>query len=133
MKRTIRLRENEFKRIIAESVRKILNEGRYYNPRTYQREEEYEITKDEKMKIISILQNNPIEEMWKPQDLGFCKVQRINAGDKDGGRCSILSKNQDGSFNTCSDSGNGQIIIEIGRKPNTPWFEDDGYTYLCWK
>ena len=36
-KQVIRLTENKLKRIIAESVNKILNENSAYNPRTHKR------------------------------------------------------------------------------------------------
>lgn len=101
-----------------------------FNNRTKERQPEYEITHDEIKKIASILENEPIEEKYKPVDFGFCKIQRIN-GNELSGRSSIL-KDENGSITSyCYE--NGAVILQIGGQSNIPWYEENGYTYMAWK
>ena len=111
-----------------------IEEGRYYNPRTYERDETKEFTHDEIMKLVEILKQNPIEERWKPYDLGFCKVQRVEANQASG-RSYLISDPHDmtNPQDMYSDGNNGEIFLQIGRLPNTHWLDDSGYTYMCWK
>ena len=111
-----------------------IEEGRYYNPRTYERDESKEFTHDDIKKLVSILKENPIEEMWKPYDLGWCKVQRVEAN-LTSGRSYLLSDphNMTAPQDMYSDGNNGIIYLKIGRMPNTNWFDESGYTYMCWK
>ena len=111
-----------------------IGESKYYNPRTYERDESKEFTHDEIRKLVSILKENPIEEMWKPYDLGWCKVQRVEAN-QTSGRSYLLSDPHDMSSpqDMYSDGNNGTIYLQIGRMPNTHWLDESGYTYMCWK
>lgn len=129
MRRTIRLSESNLHRIIKESVKKVLREGAY-NSRTYKREREREFSKEEVGQLVSMLSKNPIEQMWKPQNLGFCQIQRVESGDMPTGRHSLLSREPQVTY---CEGNNGEIFIQIGKEPNTPWFEEGGYTYMCWK
>lgn len=111
-----------------------IEEGRYYNPRTYERDESKEFTHDEIKKLVLILKENPIEEMWKPYDLGWCKVQRVEAN-QTSGRSYLMSDphNMTAPQDMYSDGNNGTIYLQIGRMPNTHWLDESGYTYMCWK
>ena len=113
-----------------------IEEGRYYNPRTYERDENKEFTHDEIMKLLEILKQNPIEERWKPYDFGFCKVQRVEANNASGTHYLLNpSKTYDPNRpdDSYCDGNNGTIYLQIGRLPNTHWLDDSGYTYMCWK
>ena len=111
-----------------------IGESKYYNPRTYQRDESKEFTHDEIKKLVSILKERPIEEMWKPYDLGWCKVQRVEAN-QSSGRSYLISDphNMTDPQDMYSDGNNGTIYLQIGRMPNTHWLDESGYTYMCWK
>ena len=111
-----------------------IGESKYYNPRTYERDESKEFTHDEIKKLVSILKENPIEEMWKPYDLGWCKVQRVEAN-QTSGRSYLMSDphNMTAPQDMYSDGNNGTIYLQIGRMPNTHWLDESGYTYMCWK
>lgn len=111
-----------------------IKEGAYYNPRTYERDESKEFTHDEIRKLVSILKERPIEEMWKPYDLGWCKVQRVEAN-QTSGRSYLMSDphNMTAPQDMYSDGNNGTIYLQIGRMPNTHWLDESGYTYMCWK
>ena len=111
-----------------------IGESRYYNPRTYERDESKEFTHDEIKKLVSILKERPIEEMWKPYDLGWCKVQRVEAN-QTSGRSYLISDphNMTDPQDMYSDGNNGTIYLQIGRMPNTHWLDESGYTYMCWK
>lgn len=111
-----------------------IGESKYYNPRTYQRDESKEFTHDEIKKLVSILKERPIEEMWKPYDLGWCKVQRVEAN-QTSGRSYLMSDphNMTAPQDMYSDGNNGTIYLQIGRMPNTHWLDESGYTYMCWK
>lgn len=134
MKQIIRLTESDLHNIVKESINRILKEGKYYNPRTYERDESKEFTNDEIKKLVSILKERPIEEMWKPYDLGWCKIQRVEAN-QTSGRSYLLSDPHDMSSpqDMYSDGNNGTIYLQIGRMPNTHWLDESGYTYMCWK
>lgn len=135
-KKLIRLTESDLHRIVKESVNKILNEGVYYNPRTYERDKTKEFSHNEIMKLVEILKQNPIEERWKPKDLGFCKVQRVESNQANG-KTYLLSPSKPYDSNKPEDlyteGHNGTIYLQIGRLPNTHWLDDSGYTYMCWK
>ena len=109
-------------------------ESKYYNPRTYERDESKEFSHDEIKTLVSILKENPIEEMWKPYDLGWCKVQRVEAN-KASGRSYLISDPHDmtNPQDMYSDGNNGTIYLQVGRMPNTHWLDESGYTYMCWK
>ena len=111
-----------------------IGESKYYNPRTYERDESKEFTHDEIKELVSILKENPIEEMWKPYDLGWCKVQRVEAN-QTSGRSYLMSDphNMTAPQDMYSDGNNGTIYLQIGRMPNTHWLDESGYTYMCWK
>lgn len=86
-------------------------------------------TPEEIKELAFMLLKNPVEEQWKPQYYGFCQVQRVEANQTPG-RMSLLSRNP---FITYSKDSNGIVYIQIGRKPNTHWLKEDGYTYMAWK
>lgn len=111
-----------------------IGESKYYNPRTYERDESKEFSHDEIKTLVSILKENPIEEMWKPYDLGWCKVQRVEAN-QTSGRSYLISDPHDmtNPQDMYSDGNNGTIYLQIGRMPNTHWLDESGYTYMCWK
>ena len=120
-KQVIRLTESDLHRIVKESVNKILKEGR-------------DFTHDEIKNLVAILKRNPIEEMWKPYDLGWCKVQRVEAN-QTSGKSYLMSDphNMTAPQDMYSDGNNGEIYLNIGRTHNTYWFDESGHTYMCWK
>ena len=133
MKQIVKLNESQFNnlvtKIVKKSVKKVLKEVDYSKV-----ERPRDFTHDEILKLVSILKENPIDEMWKPYDLGWCKVQRVEANQA-GSRVSLLSKPHNiSSPEDCYSKGvNGELFLQIGRMPNTHWREESGYTYMCWK
>ena len=95
--------------------------------------EEGYLSIEEIRNLVTILKENPIEEMWKPRNLGFCMVQRVDARSTGTGPCSILNQNEDGSDDLYEEEINGITIIEVGRMPNVPWYEESGAAYMAWK
>ena len=133
MKRTIKLTENDLHNIIKESVSRILKEDVYDGQEldfAYGGGDGSAFTPDEIKELAFMLLKNPVEEQWKPQYYGFCTVQRVPANQSSNTHGSILSRNP---FITCSRDSNGIVYIQIGRKPNTHWLKEDGYTYMAWK
>lgn len=131
MKRIIRLTESELHNVIAESVKRIMGESLYDDGGLdfVAGGDGSDFTIEEIKELAKTLLKHPVEEMWKPQYYGFCQVQRVEANQTPG-RMSILSRNPEILY---AKSSNNQIYIQIGRKPNTNWFEDSGYTYMAWK
>jgi hypothetical protein len=127
-KQVIRLTESDLHRIIKESVNKMLSENSAYNPRIGKREKQYEFNRDEINQLVSFLQENPIKDMYKPINLGYCKVQRIPANEVSG-RKGMLNDRVLISYG----STDGSVYLQIDRDINTHWMEESGYTYMAWK
>ena len=125
---TTKIKESNLHNIIEKSVNKILKENSAYNPKTGKREKQYEFNRDEINQLVSFLQENPIIDMYKPINLGYCKVQRIPANEV-GGRQGMLNDRVLISYG----STDGSVYLQIDRKPNTHWMEESGYTYMAWK
>ncbi len=126
-KNIVRITESELKQIVNESVKKVLKEA-CYNPRTGKREKQYEFNRDEINQLVSFLQENPITDMYKHINLGYCKVQRIPANEVSE-RQGILNNRVRISY---SDT-DGAVYLQIDRNPNSSWLEESGYTYMAWK
>ena len=118
MKQRIRLSESTLHRVIKESVRRILNEG-----------EVNRFTHDEILKLVKMLYEKPIEKMYSQVDFGFCVVFRVRNNEVGGGSWSMISENN--LFK--EDKYTGELYLQIGRKPNRYWFEENGYTYVARK
>ena len=88
------------------------------------------MTHQELMEARKVLKAEPIEEYWKPKDIGICKAQRIEA-DQLG--CKMYLISQENSLLDLYCYGIGSMYLQIGRVPNTLWFEESGYTYMLWK
>ena len=117
----VKINESKLKQIVTESVKRVLKE---YMDNSF--------SHDEIVKLVSILKQNPITEMWKPCNLGFCMVQRIEANHMSG-KNYLISQNEDGTDNLYEKEHNGIVLIQIGRTPNTHWLEESGSTYMVWK
>ncbi len=126
-KQVIRINESQLRQIVSESVKRLLKEG--YDFSKVEKPEDF--TYDEILKLVSILKENPINEKWKPCDLGWCKVQRVEASQA-GGRVSVIDTSN-GLMDCYSKGVTGELFIQIGRQENIPWHVDNGYTYMCWK
>lgn len=87
---------------------------------------------EEIKQIVDMLKRNPVQEMWKPVDLGICKVQRVESNQMSG-KCSLLSKNDDGTDNLYKMDANGVVLVQIERMPNTGWLDNNGFTFMAWK
>ena len=131
MKRTIRLTESDLQNVIKESVKRILSEGMYDDGGLdfVAGGDGSDFTINEIKELARMLMEHPVEETWKPQYYGFCQVQRVEA-DQTPGRMSLLSRDP---YITYAKTSNNQLFIQIGRKPNTHWLDNDGYTYMAWK
>ena len=124
MKQVLRLTEGDVTNIVKGAVNRVLNEYFRVND---------EITHDEIVKVVSILKEKPIDAFYKPVDLGLCKVQRVSA-DTAGGKMYLMKSSTPDSQDLYNRSHNGFVYIQIGRKPNTSWYDDgSGKTYMCWK
>ena len=121
MKNVIKLNEEQLRNIVAESVRGVLRE-----------QIDNCLSLEEVKHLVTLLKQKPLQDMWKPVDCGFCKVQRVEANNMSG-RCSLLNRNDDGTDDLYKEEKNGITLVQIGRKPNTHWLEDSGYTYMAWK
>ena len=121
MKNVIKLNEEQLRNIVAESVRGVLRE-----------QIDNCLSLEEVKHLVTLLKRKPLQDMWNPVDYGFCKVQRVEANNMSG-RCSLLNRNDDGTDDLYKEEINGITLVQIGRKPNTHWLEDSGYTYMAWK
>ena len=113
--------EEQLRNIVAESVRRVLRE-----------QIDNCLSLEEVKHLVTLLKRKPLQDMWNPVDCGFCKVQRVEANNMSG-RCSLLNRNDDGTDDLYKEEINGITLVQIGRKPNTHWLEDSGYTYMAWK
>ena len=80
---------------------------------------------------VKLLMINPIEEMWQPKDLGICKAQRVDCSQMPN-RTYLMGKGVDGN-DVIYGYGVRSVYVQMGRKPNTHWLEESGYTYMLWK
>ena len=78
--------------------------------------------------MVSFLQGNPITDMYKPINLGYCKVQRIPANEVSG-KQGVLNNRVRISYGDTD----GTIYLQIDRTPNSSWLEENGNTYMAWK
>lgn len=130
--------ESKIDKAVRESVKKAISEaGSSFGKSTIKekkviKESISPFKKDEIREIEKILKENPIEDSWKPVHMDGFNVQRVDAGQTPG-RAYLLDKNEDGTDNLLYVDVNGIIFIQIGREPNTPWYEESGRTYMCWK
>lgn len=116
-----KINESQLRKIVAESVRRVLRE-----------QIDNSLSLEEVKHLVALLKQKPLQDMWKPVDCGFCKVQRVEANNMSG-RCSLLNRNDDGTDDLYKEEINGITLVQIGRKPNAHWLEDSGYTYMAWK
>lgn len=123
----IKLTENKLKQIVAESVMTVLKEA-FYNKRNNKKEKQYEFNREEINQLVSFLQENPITDIYKPINLGYCKVQRIPANEVSG-KQGLLNNGVRISYGDTD----GAIYLQIGRTPNSYWLEENGKTYMAWK
>lgn len=113
--------ESQLRAIIAESVKRILNERAYDS-----------LSREELKHLVILLKQKPLQDMWKPINYGFCMVQRVEAHEMSG-HCYLLNTNDDGTEDLYVEEGNGITMIQIERRPNVHRLEESGYTYMAWK
>lgn len=119
--------ESVVRRAVSEAMRRVVSEA-FHGVKLGDG-----FTRDELMELVSTLSSNPIEEMWKPCDLGWCTVQRIESNQVGGRMYRLSVSDVDGSMDLYCEGGNGEVYLQIGRMPNTHWLDEGGYTYMCWK
>ena len=91
MKRTIKLRESELRRMISESVRRVLNESKITK---ISHDHPYRITQDEEDKLRNILKgNNNIDETFE-DDFNSARDKHIGRG----GMFGMELKNSEGDW-----------------------------------
>lgn len=116
MKKTIT--ESQLKHIVMESVKRILRE-----------ENEARFSNEEISKLFGILNGLDLGQMYEPYNLGWCKVQQIQANEVPG-KMSMFG-NANNLYQI--DNYGGNLYIQIGRENNSPWHEENGKTFMCWK
>ena len=86
--------------------------------------------KKEIIKALNILKKEPIEEYWKPKNIGVCTAQRIESHQVS---CPMYLIGQHDGLQDMYCYGIGCIYLQVGRVPNTHWMNESGHTYMLWK
>ena len=120
-KNAVKLNESQLRKVVAESVKRVLRE-QIGNRLSY----------EEVKRLATLLKQKPLQDMWKPVDCGFCKVQRVETNNMSG-KCSLLNRNDDGTDDLYKEDINGITLIQVGRIPNISWLDENGCTYMAWK
>lgn len=87
------------------------------------------MTHQELMKALKVLKTEPIEEFWTPKNIGVCMAQRIEANQLG---CAMYLISEDDGLQDLYCYGIGSMYLQVGRVPNTTWYEESGYTYMLW-
>ena len=64
---------------------------------------------------------------WEIHTTDFVMLELLREGQKEAVEAYKVA------YDLYKEEINGITLVQIGRKPNTHWLEDSGYTYMAWK